>query len=342
MNIRTLSLIILGVTLVLVPFVLKGYLVFQATTIVIYAIAIMGLNILTGLNGQIALGHGAFFAMGAYLMAITLNVWELPFYVGFPIAGVACFAFGFLFGFPALRLEGVYLALATFTLAVAVPPVLKLSFLEPVTGGVMGTLVPAPSTPFGLPLGQDQWMYLLTLLFLFVMYGMAQALKSSRSGRAMMAIRDNPIAARAMGINVALYKTLAFGLSALYAGIAGCLSALIIQFISADSFTFFLSVYLIVGLVVGGAAWFPGALIGGAYIVLVPNLVETFSPPLAGSFYGLLLMIMMLIIPKGASGLIEKFIPRRPSASDTSRPAPREGGGDGPVTIGRPKSVGAN
>lgn len=342
MSIRILSLIILGVALVLAPFVLKSYLIFQATTIVIYAIAIMGLNILTGMNGQIALGHGAFFAMGAYLMAITLNVWELPFYVGFPIAGLACFVFGFLFGFPALRLEGVYLALATFTLAVAVPPVLKLSFLEPVTGGVMGMLVPAPAPPFGLPLGQDQWMYLLTLAFLFVMYGMAQALKSSRSGRAMLAIRDNPIAARAMGINVALYKTLAFGLSALYAGIAGCLSALAIQFISADSFTFFLSVYLIVGLVVGGVAWFPGALIGGAYIVLVPNLVETFSPPLAGSFYGLLLMIIMLIIPKGASGLIDIVFPKRPSAIDVSQKALRQGGGDDLAPTVGPKSVGAS
>jgi branched-chain amino acid transport system permease protein len=336
MNIRILSLIIVGVALILAPFLIKGYLIFQATTILIYAIAIIGLNILTGINGQISLGHGAFFAMGAYLMAITLNVWELPFYMGFPIAALACFLFGFLFGLPALRLEGVYLALATFTLAVAVPPVLKLSFLEPVTGGVMGMLVPAPSAPFGLPLAQDQWMYLLTLAFLLIMYGMAQALKSSRSGRAMMAIRDNPIAARAMGINIALYKTLAFGLSAFYAGIAGCLSALVVQFISADSFTFFLSVYLIVGLVVGGVAWFPGALIGGAYIVLVPNLVETFSPPLAGSFYGLLLMIIMLIMPKGASGLIELFFPNRPSASDTPRPALREGAGDDQVTIGAP------
>src|SRR5262249_10169477 len=152
-----------------------------------------------------------------------------------PAAGVVCFAVGFLFGLPALRLQGLYLALATFALAVAMPQLLKFHPLEDFTGGVQGLVIDKPDPPFGLPISADQWLYYLTLLVLLLMFATAANLVRSRTGRAIMAIRDNPIAAAAMGINLALYKTLTFGVSALYTGVAGALGAIVVQFVAPDS-----------------------------------------------------------------------------------------------------------
>ncbi|HJS88282.1 MAG TPA: branched-chain amino acid ABC transporter permease, partial [Acetobacteraceae bacterium] len=142
------------------PFVVKNFFIFQVTLAVIYAIAILGLNLLTGVNGQFSLGHSAFYAIGAYTAAIMMDgdisyVWTLP------AAGFVCLVSGFLFGLPALRLEGIYLALATFALAVATPQLLKVNFLEDWTGGVQGIVVTKPDAPFGLPLNSDQWLYFL-------------------------------------------------------------------------------------------------------------------------------------------------------------------------------------
>lgn len=305
LNYRTILIILIMIAAIAFPFWARGFVVFQVTTILIYAIAIMGLSILTGINGQISLGHGAFFAVGAYMFYILSEFAGLPFYLAIPIAGLICFVFGFLFGLPALRLDGVYLALASFALSVSVPPILKLSFVEHWTGGVQGKIVLPPDVPFGLDLGQDQWLYFLVLVIAVVMYWGAVNLIGSRSGRAMAAIRDNTTAARAMGIDVAFYKTFAFGLSAFYAGVAGALGAIVIQYIAPDSYSFFLSVYFVVGLVVGGVGWLPGALVGGAFIVLVPNVAEKLSPALAGGTYGLLMIILMLVLPKGVQGLLQ-------------------------------------
>ena len=157
---------------------------------------------------------------------------------------LVCFVAGFLFGLPALRLEAIYLALATFALAIAAPQILKLSPLEHWTGGVQGIVILKPDAPFGLPLNQDQWLYFFTLGVALAMFFAAHNLVHSRTGRAIMAIRDNPIAARSMGINTALYKTLTFGVSALYTGVAGALGAIVVQFVAPDSFTFSLSIAL--------------------------------------------------------------------------------------------------
>jgi len=158
---------------------------------------------------------------------------------------------GFLFGLPALRLERLYLALATLALSVATPQILKL-LLETWTGGVLGLVIVKPSAPFGLPLSDDQWLYFFALFVTVLMFWFATNLVNSQSGRAMMAIRDNPIAARSMGINSAVHKALTFGVSALYAGVAGALSAIVVQFVAPNSFTIQLSISLPVGLVVGG------------------------------------------------------------------------------------------
>ena len=169
--------------------------------------------------------------------------------------------FGFLFGLPALRLEGIYLALATFALAIAIPQVLKSSVVEHWTGGVQGIVIIKPDAPFGLPLNSDQWLYLFTVAVAIVMYVCAANLVKSRTGRALIAIRDHPVAASAMGINVSLYKSLTFGVSALYTGVAGALGAIAIAFVAPDSFTFVLAVALFVGLVVGGVGSIPGAIV---------------------------------------------------------------------------------
>ncbi|WP_311030594.1 branched-chain amino acid ABC transporter permease [Mesorhizobium koreense] len=306
--------IVIVVVLAALPLFLANFTIFQLTMMLIYAIAILGLNLLTGINGQFSLGHGAFYAIGAYTAAILMEDAGLAYGWTLPVAGIICFVSGFLFGLPALRLEGIYLALATFGLAVAMPQFLKLSVIEPWTGGVQGIVITKPDAPFGLPLSQDQWLYYFTLVIGLLLYWFAVNLVSSRSGRALMAIRDNPLAARAMGVNSALYKSLAFGISAAFTGIAGALGAIVVQFVAPDSFTFFLSVALFVGLVVGGVGWLPGALVGGAFVVFVPNLAEHFNKALAGAVYGVILILLIYLMPTGAGGLVRKvadFIGRR-------------------------------
>src|SRR5215813_8233624 len=207
------------VAIVVLPFVAKNFFIFQLTMALIYAIAILGLNLLTGFNGQFSLGHSAFYAIGAYTAAILMDQADVPYYWTLPIAGVVCLVSGFLFGLPALRLEGIYLALATFALAVAIPQVLKSTPLEPWTGGVQGVVIIKPDAPFGLPINSDQWLYFFTVAVAIVLYACAISLVRSRTGRAIIAIRENAVAASAMGVNVSLYKSLTFGVSALYTGI---------------------------------------------------------------------------------------------------------------------------
>jgi branched-chain amino acid transport system permease protein len=260
--------------------------------------------LLTGFNGQFSLGHSAFYGIGAYTAAILMEQLDLAYYWTLPCAGGVCFIVGFLFGFPALRLQGLYLALATFALATAMPQILKFHPLEPWTGGVQGIVILKPDPPPGVPLDADQWLYFFTLAVLLVMFAGAANLVKSRTGRAIMAIRDHPIAAATMGINTALYKTLTFGVSALYTGVAGALGAIAIQFVAPDSFTFLLSVSLLVGLVVGGVGSIPGSLFGGVFVLFVPNIAERVSTGLAGAIYGIILLLVIYVMPSGAAGFV--------------------------------------
>src|SRR5947209_15742207 len=286
------------------PFAVKSFFVFQLTLAIVYALAILGLNLLTGFNGQFSLGHSAFYAIGAYTAAIMMENLGVSYVWTIPVAAIVCFVFGFLFGLPALRLEGIYLALATFALAIAIPQVLKSSVLEHWTGGVQGIVIIKPDAPFGLPLSSDQWLYVFTVIVAIVMYVCATNLVQSRTGRALIAIRDHPVAASAMGINVSLYKLLTFGVSALYTGVAGALGAIAIAFVAPDSFTFVLAVALFVGLVVGGVASIPGTLVGGLFVLFVPNIAESVSKGLAGAVYGVILLVVIYLMPTGAAGLV--------------------------------------
>ncbi len=303
------SLVMLALLLI-VPLFVKNFVIFQLTMLLIYGLAVLALNILTGGSGQFSLGQSAFYAVGAYTSAILMEHANMNYALTLPIAGVICFAFGFLFGQPALRLSGVYLALATFALATAMPQLLKLGFFEHWTGGVQGLVVTKPDAPSvvssitsyvsGKPMSQDMWLYYFTLAISIGIYLASINLLRSRSGRAFMAIRDNEIAASAMGVNVALYKTLAFGVSAGITGIAGGLGAIAVQFVAPDGYTILLAISLFLGMVVGGVGWLPGSLVGSAFIIFVPNIAESISKGLSGAVFGVLLFLVIFLMPHGA------------------------------------------
>jgi branched-chain amino acid transport system permease protein len=295
----------LGVALAL-PLFLSNFRLFQFTQVGVYAIALLGLNMLTGYNGQISLGHGAFYALGAYTTAIMIDRWEVPYPLTVLVAGVLCLVVGFLFGIPALRLEGLYLALATFALALAIPQILK--YFEHWTGGSQGIVLSKPNPPFGLKLSPDQWLYFFTLAVLVALFVLARNLLAGRTGRAIVAIRDNPIAAEAMGINTALYKSLTFGVSAGYTGVAGAISAVVIAFVAPDAFNVFLSITLLTGIVIGGLASISGALFGAFFIQFVPNWAQDISKAAPWAIYGIFLIVFMYVMPFGIAGAVRRVL----------------------------------
>jgi branched-chain amino acid transport system permease protein len=331
----------------LLPDLVSDYRLFLVSTMMIAAIAVLGLNLLTGFNGQISLGHGAFYAVGAYTAAILMDQLDVPYWATLPIAAMVCFIVGYLFGLPALKLEGHYLALATFALALAVPQILKYKWLEGLTGGVQGIVLSKPEVPFGLPLSEDQWLYYYCFVVMVILFWAAHNILNSRSGRAMMAIRDYAIAAGTMGINTARYKTVTFGISAAYTGIAGALSASAIAFVAPDSFNIFLSIKFLIGLVVGGIGSLAGSVVGGIFYVLVDNSAQALSTFVkndlglqfdlsAYTVFGILLIVLMYLMPMGIVGgvyaLVRSFrrpaqqtIPERDTVTASRKPAASKG-----------------
>ena len=307
------------------PFLVSEYRTFQFTLVLIYSIALLGLNILTGYNGQISLGHGAFYAIGAYVAAILMDKAGIPYWATIPLAGAVCLVAGFLFGLPALRLEGLYLALATFALGVSLPQLLKYHHLEEWTGGVQGIVITKPDAPeflaeLGLPLNQDQWLYFFTLAVTVVMFLLGWNLLRGRLGRAMMAIRDNHVAAEAMGVNNAMVKSLTFGVSAMFRGRAGAGGAIAIQFVAPDSFNIFLSITFLIGIVIGGLASIPGALYGALFIQFVPNVADEISKAAPWAIFGLFLIGFTYLMPMGIAGAIRLGLARLTRKAQNSRP----------------------
>jgi branched-chain amino acid transport system permease protein len=313
--------VLLLAALLVLPFLVKNYRVFQFNLVLIYAIAVLGLNILTGFNGQISLGHGAFYAIGAYAAAVMMDRLGLPYWATLPVAALLCFGLGFLMGFPALRLGGHYLALATFALALAVPQLLKYKHIEGWTGGVQGIVLTKPEPPFtfrlfGQAFNSDRWLYFFTLAVAALMFLLAWNLLRGRVGRALVAIRDHPIAATAMGINLPMFKSLAFGVSAAFTGVAGALGAIAVAFVSPDSFTVWLSLTFLIGVVVGGLASIPGAIFGAAFIQFVPNVADEISKSAPSAIFGLFLIGFMYLMPTGVMGIVRKLWARwRPGAA---------------------------
>jgi branched-chain amino acid transport system permease protein len=302
-----LSAFALGaLVLVVLPFVLTDFRTVQLATVGAYFIAILGLDVLTGHSGQISLGHGAFMAVGAYTTAILManhgvrDLWTIPIAAG--VAGVI----GLLAGVPALRLSGLYLALATFGIAVVLPTILKK--FDHFTGGSTGITLFGKPTQTGHGVGvwgltNNQWLYALTWTVGAVAFLIAWWLLDSRFGRSLRAIRDSELAAVASGVNRAKYKVLAFGVSAAFAGVAGALFAINVAYVAPDTFPIQLSLYLLVGAVVGffGSIW--GAVFGALLIQFLPDIVgliphvDTKQAGPTTLFFGLVLVVLMLVLP---------------------------------------------
>ena len=303
-NWKLVGLAALVVIACLLPFFVSNYRTFQFNLVLVNAIALLGINILTGFNGQISLGHGAFYAIGAYTAAILIDQLGMPYWATLPVAGVACLTAGFLFGLPALRLHGLYLALATLALGVATPQLLKYKGIEEWTGGVQGIVIIKPEAPFGLALNPDQWLYFFSLFVMVIMFALAWNLLRGRVGRAIVAIRDQPIAAEAMGINTAMYKSLTFGVSAMFTGIAGALGAIAVQFVAPDSFVIGLSFAFLFGSVIGGIFSISGALYGALFLQFVPHISEGISKAAPQAIFGIFLIVFMFVMPAGIAGFI--------------------------------------
>ncbi|MGW0478030.1 branched-chain amino acid ABC transporter permease [Nonomuraea sp. NPDC003214] len=283
------------------PFQLVPFHVFQLTMVLIYAVALLGLNLLVGHAGQISLGHGAFFAVGAYTVAILLDRWDAPYPLTLPAAALVAFVLGLAFGVPAMRLRGLYLALVTLAIAIFLVPLLKR--FEEVTGGSMGLSLAKPAPPAWSGLAEDQWLYFLALAVTVAAFLLAASLLRSRVGRALHAVRDDEAAAEVMGVRPTYYKTLAFAWSAMFAGTAGCLYTWVIGFVSPDSFVVNLSITLLAGLVVGGLGSLSGPVLGALFVMFVPSISQDVNEAAPGVIFGLLIIAVMYVAPTGLAGL---------------------------------------
>jgi branched-chain amino acid transport system permease protein len=306
MRVKLVAFAVGVLVLIVLPFVLSDFRTVQLATVGAYFIAILGLDVLTGHSGQISLGHGAFMAVGAYTTAILMSnhgvrdLWTIPIAAG--VAGVI----GLLAGVPALRLSGLYLALATFGIAVVLPTILKK--FDHFTGGSTGITLFGKPTQTGHGVGvwgltNNQWLYVLTWTIGCFVFLLAWWLLDSRFGRSLRAIRDSELAATAYGVNRAKYKVLAFGVSAAFAGVAGSLFAINVAYVAPDTFPIQLSLFLLVGAVVGifGSIW--GAVLGALLILFLPDIVgliphvDTKQAGPTTFFFGLVLVVLMLVLP---------------------------------------------
>jgi branched-chain amino acid transport system permease protein len=297
----------------------------QFTLVGIWFVALLGLNLLTGFNGQISLGHGAFVGVGAYVAALLslgrpgleLYMLDPPSWMPIgdgmrpvftiPIAALVTGIIGFLFGIPALRLGGVSLALATLAVAVSFPIIMKR--FDEITGGGGGINLNLPTTPFGWDISTRHWLYYETWVTAGIVFVICWLLVRGRVGRAWRSIRDGEIAAVSSGVNTSLYKALAFGVSSAFAGAAGALLAIEVAYVNPDTFPVSLSILLLASAVIGGLGSLVGALFGALLYVFLP--IYSQNPPL-GSWdfsnqapavvFGAFLIVIMLLLPGGVAG----------------------------------------
>ena len=296
------SLLVVAAVLCLLPFILSEYNIYLVAQVGIFFIAVLGLNILTGYTGQISIGHGAFMAIGGYTTAVMSRDHHTNLVVTMLMAFAICFVVGLLVGLPALRLSGVYLALVTFALAVSIPqiPLQYSTFL-----GGSGGVVSSQSV-------SNLWIYTATWACSAILFVLAWLILRGRLGRAFRAVRDSEIAAVASGVELPIYKTLAFGISAAYAGVAGSLFVLAANgFAQPSEFDVFLSLQLLVGAAVAGLGSLWGILAGAAFVGLLPQ-VST-SVPVIGAqhgrdvVFGAAVILVMLLLPDGFAGLLARI-----------------------------------
>jgi branched-chain amino acid transport system permease protein len=318
-------LVVAALVLLSLPRLMGEYRLSQFTFVAIYFIALLGLNILTGYNGQISLGHGAFIGIGAYTAAVLMLGRQglkdanldppgalPPFENGLepvltiPIAALVTGLIGFAFGFPALRLAGVSLALATFGIAVSLPSIAK-KFGD-LTGGGGGLALPQPKTPFGLDIAANDWLYYEAWLTAGLLFLVAWLLVRGRVGRAWKAVRDGEIAATSSGVSPAAYKTLAFGISSAYAGAAGALYAIQVSFVNPDTFPLSMSILLLASVVAGGLASLSGVIFGALLMQFLPLYAQEVSRQAPAVVFGAVLVLCMFALPAGVAGLLQRLV----------------------------------
>jgi len=286
-----------AVVVALLPFTISGYHQGLATKVAVFLIAILGLDILTGYTGQISIGHGAFMALGGYTTAIMSHDHHTNLILTLPLAFAITFACGIVVGIPALRFSGVYLALVTFALAVSVPQfALKFSKFSGGSNGI--------STSHSVT---HTWLYAVSWGTAAVLYLGAWLLLRGRTGRAFRAVRDSELAAASAGVSLRIFKTLAFGVSAAYAGVAGSLFVLYVNgFAQPNEFGVLLSIEILVGAAVAGLGSLWGVIVGALFVGLLPEISS--SVPLIGSnhgqdvVFGLIVVVVMLLLPTGFAG----------------------------------------
>jgi branched-chain amino acid transport system permease protein len=303
---RVLAVAVVAVLAIAVPFSFPPFRVSQFTLALAYAVAALGLNLLIGYTGQISLGHGAFFAVGAYTAGIVMAQTGLPDLAGIPLAGAIAFATGLLLGIPALRLRGHYLALVTLGVAVATPQLIKR--FDGLTGGTQGLAAGSPTPPAWLGLAQDQYLYMVALVVTALAFAMAANLVRGRVGRALVAIRSGEISARATGVNLTTFKLRTFALSAMLAGVGGALYTHAVGFVAPESFTIAVSFVFLAAIVVGGLGTIAGALFGALFIQFVPVYTSGVNQALAGVLYGTVLILFMYVLPGGVVGLGRRLL----------------------------------
>lgn len=273
-------LFLIGI-LILTPFLVGDYNLYLINLIAINSIVAIGLNILVGYTGQISLGHAGFFALGAYACVLSMIKLGLPFVIALPLAGFFAAGFGFFLGLPSLRLEGPYLAIATLGFGMAVTQIISHSEF---TGGHMGIEAPKMALgSFEAKTSAQQYAVIITVTFIMTIA--AINMMKTRVGRAFRAIRDSEIAAEAMGINVLKYKTLAFAVSAFYAGVAGALMAFALEHVSAGSFNLILSITFLAMIIVGGLGSIMGSILGAALLTYLQIKLQVIQEaPVIGPF----------------------------------------------------------
>jgi branched-chain amino acid transport system permease protein len=300
---RTAGACALVLALLAVPLLFADFRVYQLSVALTYAIAILGLNLLMGFNGQISVAHGVFFALGAYTSAILMTRYGIGYLATLPAAVAAAALLGLAVGIPALRWQGLPLAFITFGLAVLVPPLaLK---LEPITKGATGITLTKPDVPAWFPGSQDTFLYWLCLLGCALCVLIARRLLRGDSGRTLRAVRDNALIAESLGVNLAAVRLAAFTISAGFAGFGGGLFAIVNGFVSPESFQMTKSFDFLVGAIVGGITSISGAFIGALFVVFLPDWSADISLAAAGIIYGAVLVAMMLLARDGIIGRLD-------------------------------------